>query len=64
MELTRDLTERSQRWRQIEMLCGCSIVNNPGINVLQGLVRHVGISRTGAGAGAGGAAHSRTVGSR
>ncbi len=45
MELTRDLTERSQRWRQIEMLCGCSIVNNPGISVLQGLVRHVGVGR-------------------
>jgi len=45
VELTKDLTERSQRWRQIEMLCGCSIVNNPGVSVLQGLIRHVGIGR-------------------
>ncbi len=45
MELTKDLTERSQRWRQIEMLCGCSITKNPGMSVLQSLVRHVGMSR-------------------
>eukprot|EP00090_Calanus_glacialis_P031458 TRINITY_DN5194_c0_g1_i1.p1 TRINITY_DN5194_c0_g1~~TRINITY_DN5194_c0_g1_i1.p1 ORF type:complete len:668 (-),score=266.49 TRINITY_DN5194_c0_g1_i1:374-2377(-) len=42
MELTQDLSERSQRWRQIEMLTGVSIVNNPGILALQRLVRHVG----------------------
>jgi len=42
MELTQDLAERSQRWRQIEMLTGVSIVNNPGIQTLQRLVRHVG----------------------
>jgi len=42
MELTQDLSERSQRWRQIEMLTGVSIVNNPGIQTLQRLVRHVG----------------------
>lgn len=42
MELTQDLTERSQRWRQIEMLTGVSIVSNPGIQTLQRLVRHVG----------------------
>ena len=52
MELTKDLTERSQRWKQIEMLCGCSIINNPGITILKGMVRHVGIGR-GAGGGAG-----------
>ena len=51
LELTKDLTERSQRWRQIEMLCGCSIVNNPGIPVLQSLVRHVGQGRYGNRAG-------------
>ena len=45
MDLTKDLTERTQRWRQVEMLCGCSIVNNPGIPVLQNLVRHVGAGR-------------------
>lgn len=42
MELTQDLSERSQRWRQIEMLTGVAIVNNPGIVALQRLVRHVG----------------------
>ena len=43
LELTKDLTERSQRWRQIEMLCGCGITANPGIPALQSLVRHVGV---------------------
>ena len=37
MELTQDLSERSQRWRQIEMLTGVGIVNNPGIQTLQRL---------------------------
>ena len=45
LEVTQDLTERSQRWRQIEMLCGCTIMNNPGIAILQNLVRHVGAGR-------------------
>ena len=31
------MAERSQRWRQIEMLTGVSIVNNPGLGVLQRL---------------------------
>lgn len=35
VEVTKDLTERSQRWRQIEMLCGCTIVNNPGLSALR-----------------------------
>jgi len=42
LELTQDLSERSQRWRQIEMLTGVNIVNNPGMGALQRLVRHVG----------------------
>lgn len=42
LDLTQDLTERSTRWRQIEMLTGVSIVNNPGLATLQRLVRHVG----------------------
>jgi len=42
IELTQDLSERSQRWRQIEMLTGVSIVNNPGVQALHRLVRHVG----------------------
>ncbi len=41
-ELTKALWERTQRWRQIEMLCGCPIIQNPGLAVLQNLVRHVG----------------------
>ncbi|TRY64378.1 hypothetical protein TCAL_06869 [Tigriopus californicus] len=45
MEVTKDLTERSQRWRQIEILCGCPIVTNPGLLAIQGLIRHVGGGR-------------------
>ena len=45
IEVTKDLSERSQRWRQIEMLCGCTIVNNPGLVALKSLVRHVGVGR-------------------
>ena len=45
LEVTKDLQERTARWRQIEMLCGCSIMHNPGISVLQNLVRHVGVGR-------------------
>lgn len=50
LEVTKDLQERTARWRQIEMLCGCSIMNNPGIAVLQNLVRHVGVGRGGSAA--------------
>ena len=49
LEVTKDLQERTARWRQIEMLCGCSIMHNPGIAVLQNLVRHVGVGRITAG---------------
>ena len=45
LEVTKDLQERTARWRQIEMLCGCSIMNNAGISVLQNIVRHVGVGR-------------------
>merc|ERR1712210_234938 len=58
-ELTQDLAERSQRWRQIEMLTGVSIVNNPGLGVLQRLVRHVGAGNRGLSRGGGGALSSR-----
>ena len=34
-EVTRDLQERLLRWRQIEQLCGFSIVNNAGLEHLQ-----------------------------
>ena len=30
---------------QIEVLCGCTIVTNPGITQLQKIVRHVGVGR-------------------
>lgn len=42
LELTQDLTERSRRWRQIEILTGVSIVSNPGLATLQKIVRYVG----------------------
>lgn len=42
LELTHDLTERSRRWRQIEMLTGVTIVSNPGLGTLQKIVRYVG----------------------
>ncbi len=35
LELTQDLTERSRRWRQIEMLTGVDIIANPGLPTLQ-----------------------------
>ena len=41
LELTQDLSERSQRWRQIEMLTGVNIVNNPGMGALQRLGKSV-----------------------
>merc|ERR1719431_558316 len=53
LELTQDLAERSQRWRQIEMLTGVSIVTNPGLGVLQRLVRHVGAGNRGVRAASG-----------
>jgi len=28
MEVTQDLSERTQRWRQIEVLCGFQILNS------------------------------------
>jgi stromal interaction molecule 1 len=34
-EVTRDLQERLLRWRQIEQLCGFSVVNNSGLDHLQ-----------------------------
>ena len=56
LEVTKDLQERTARWRQIEMLCGCSIMNNAGISVLQNIVRHVGVGRGAAAAAAAAAA--------
>ncbi|XP_040574469.1 stromal interaction molecule homolog isoform X2 [Lepeophtheirus salmonis] len=42
LEVTKDLQERTSRWKQIEMLCGVSIVSNPGLNVIQKQVRTIG----------------------
>lgn len=42
LEVTQDLSERSRRWRQIEILTGVAIVNNPGLATLQKIVRYVG----------------------
>lgn len=45
LEVTQDLAERTQRWRQIEALCGCPIVTNPGLGQLKNMVRVVGSGR-------------------
>ena len=45
LEVTQDLAERTQRWRQIEALCGCPIVTNPGLGQLKNMVRVVGNGR-------------------
>ena len=37
-EVTQDLQERLHRWRQIESLCGFSIVNNPGLTYLESVL--------------------------
>ncbi|CAG0916414.1 unnamed protein product [Notodromas monacha] len=39
VEVTNDLQERMNRWQQIERLCNCSIINNPGYNHLEMLMR-------------------------
>lgn len=61
LEVTKDLQERTARWRQIEMLCGCSIMNNAGISVLQNIVRHVGVGRGAAAAAAAAAAAGNNI---
>ncbi|GFS58748.1 stromal interaction molecule homolog [Trichonephila inaurata madagascariensis] len=37
-EVTKDLQERLSRWKEIEMLCGFSVVNNPGIRQLEAVL--------------------------
>ncbi|XP_055930237.1 stromal interaction molecule homolog isoform X1 [Argiope bruennichi] len=37
-EVTKDLQERLSRWKEIEMLCGFPIVNNPGIRQLEAIL--------------------------
>lgn len=34
-EVTQELQERVHRWKQIEMLCGFSIINNNGLQYLE-----------------------------
>lgn len=34
-EVTQELQERVHRWKQIEMLCGFSIINNSGLQSLE-----------------------------
>lgn len=34
-EVTQELQERVHRWKQIEMLCGFSIINNNGLQFLE-----------------------------
>ncbi|KAH6936447.1 hypothetical protein HPB50_017397 [Hyalomma asiaticum] len=38
-EVTKDLQERLHRWKQIERLCGFSIVNNQGLGPLENMLR-------------------------
>lgn len=45
LELTQDLTERSRRWRQIEILTGVNIVNNPGLCTLNKIGEYTEHSR-------------------
>ncbi|CAG0891078.1 unnamed protein product [Darwinula stevensoni] len=42
VEVTYDLQERTNRWKQVEMLCGCPIMNNPGLPYLEALLRGFG----------------------
>lgn len=41
-ELEREMKDRSERWRHIEMLCGFPIVINPGLVVLEKKLRNGG----------------------
>ena len=34
-EVTRELREREHRWKNIEILAGCNITNNPGLHALE-----------------------------
>ena len=44
LELTQNLTERSRRWRQIEILTGVNIVNNPGLNTILKIGRYLNVN--------------------
>ncbi|GFS51974.1 stromal interaction molecule 2 [Nephila pilipes] len=38
-EVTNDLQERMNRWKQIEMLCGVPIILNPGLSCLENMLK-------------------------
>ncbi|XP_065579132.1 stromal interaction molecule homolog isoform X1 [Artemia franciscana] len=40
MEVTRDLRERTCRWKNIEKICGISIIENPGLNYLRFVLKN------------------------
>ena len=41
-EITQELQERMQRWKQIELLVNCPIMNNPGLSYLETILRGIG----------------------
>ncbi|PRD22730.1 UNVERIFIED_CONTAM: Stromal interaction molecule 1 [Trichonephila clavipes] len=53
-EVTNDLQERMNRWKQIEMLCGVPIILNPGLTCLESMLK------PGKGNGTIGSTHSGT----
>ncbi|XP_035714455.1 stromal interaction molecule 2 isoform X2 [Folsomia candida] len=50
-EITHELQERMHRWKQIELLIGCSVMNNPGIQYLESLLKVYGKPQYAAGPG-------------
>lgn len=38
-EVTQELREREQRWQNIEVLAGCSIITNAGLHALELMLR-------------------------
>ncbi|XP_061717279.1 stromal interaction molecule homolog isoform X2 [Cydia pomonella] len=47
-EVTQELSERMHRWKQIERLCGFNIINNNGIQFLEGMLYRNSNGRPGA----------------
>ncbi|CAG7823613.1 unnamed protein product [Allacma fusca] len=41
-EITQELQERMHRWKQIEILVNCPIMNNPGLPYLETILRGIG----------------------
>jgi len=41
-EITHELQERMHRWKQIEILANCPIMNNPGLPYLETVLRGYG----------------------